>query len=264
MMITRANGIRMNYELSGKKEAPVVALSHSLGCGLNMWVPQIDILEPHFRILRYDTRGHGGTEAPAAPYHLDMLGEDAVALLDALSIEKVYWVGLSMGGMIGQSVALNHPDRLFSLALCDTAAAVPEEAQPLWQERIDAARQKGMSALVDGTMERWFTPPFLKLDLPMVARIRKMFLATSVEGYVGCTEAIRRVKYLDRLVQVKVPTLIIVGEDDQGTPVTAAQAMHKQIAGSRLVILRSARHLSNVEQPEAFNSALLNFLKDVH
>jgi 3-oxoadipate enol-lactonase len=192
-----------------------------------------------------------------------MLGDDAVALLDALGIEKVHWVGLSMGGMIGQGVALNHPDRLFSLALCDTTAAVPEEAQVLWQERIDTARQKGMGALVDGTMERWFTPSFLKLDLPMVAQIRKMFLATSVEGYIGCTEAIRRVKYLDRLSRVKVPTLIIVGEDDQGTPVSAAQAMHERIAGSKLVILRSARHLSNVEQPEAFNAALLKFLKDL-
>ena len=127
-MFIKANGIRMNYELSGKKNVPVVMLSHSLGSSLIMWVPQMKVLEPQFQVLRYDIRGHGKSEVPAGPYNLELLGEDAIALLDALRIEKVHWVGLSMGGMIGQSVALNHPKRLKSLTLCDTGAVIAPEA----------------------------------------------------------------------------------------------------------------------------------------
>jgi 3-oxoadipate enol-lactonase len=262
-MLIKAKGIQMNYELSGRKDAPVVVLSHSLGSSLVMWDPQMEALEPHFRVLRYDTRGHGGSEASVGPYTLELLGDDAVGLLDALGIDKVHWVGLSMGGMIGQCLALNHSDRLESLALCDTSAVISEEAQPVWQERINTLRNKGLQALIEPTLERWFTPSFLGLNSPRVAVLRKQFLATSVDGYIGCIEAIRKLNYLDRLSEIKMPTLIIVGEDDPGTPVAASEVMHKRIPNSRLVILPSARHLSNVEQPEAFNSALVSFLKDL-
>ena len=166
-----------------------------------------------------------------------------------------------MGGMIGQCLGLNHPDRFKSLVLCDTASIVPAEAQPMWQERLDKVGKKGMEALSEETMERWFTPAFLKQNPPLVKLIREQILATSVPGYIGCMEAIRRLNYLDRISEIKAPTLIIVGEDDPGMPVSSAEAMHNQIAGSRLVVLPSARHLSNVEQAEAFNTALLEFLK---
>ncbi len=239
-----------------------MALSHSLGSSLAMWDPQMEPLEPHYQVLRYDTRGHGGSDAPAEAYTLDQLGEDAVGLLDALRIGVVHWVGLSMGGMIGQCLALNHADRLKSLALCDTAAIIPWEAQPVWQERIDTARSRGMQALVQSTLERWFTPAYLSQESQGVALIRKHFLATPVTGYIGCSEAIRGLNYLERLSQVKIPTLIIVGEGDPGTPVAASEAMHERIPGSRLVILRSAAHLSNVEQPGAFNAALMRFLEE--
>lgn len=262
-MRIKANGIEMNYELSGRMDAPVVALSHSLASSLIMWNPQMDALEPHFKVLRYDIRGHGGSEAPAGPYTMEMLGEDAIGLLDALGIDKVHWVGLSMGGMIGQSVALNHADRLLKLALCDTTAIIPKEAQPIWQERIDAAREKGMESQVEATMERWFTPSFLSQNSPMLALIRKQFLATPVEGYISCIQAIRKLNYLERLSEIKMPTLIIVGKDDPGTPVSASEAMHERISNSRLVIIPSARHLTNVEKPEAFAAALLEFLKDL-
>ncbi len=260
-MFIKANGIQMNYELSGRKDAPVVVLSHSLGSSLKMWGPQMNTLEPHFKVLRYDIRGHGSSDAPSGPYALELLGEDALGLLDALGIERVHWVGLSMGGMIGQCLALNHTDRLQSIALCDTAAVIPKEAQPIWQERIDTVRQKGLKAQVHATMERWFTPSFLSTKNEMLTFVRKQFLATPLEGFIGCLEAIRKLNYLDRLVEIKIPTLIIVGEDDPGTPVAASEAMHQRITNSRLVVLSSARHFSNVEQPEAFNAALLTFLK---
>jgi 3-oxoadipate enol-lactonase len=192
---------------------------------------------------------------------LGLLTEDAIGLLDAIGIDKVHWVGLSMGGMIGQSVALHHPNRLKSLALCDSTGVIPAEAQPLWQERLDAVRAKGVEPQLEPTLERWFTPFFLKSNPPILGVIRKQFLATPAEGYAGCIEAIRKLNTLDRLSNIKLPTLIMVGEDDPGTPVSASEAMHKKISNSKLVILPSARHLSNVEQPEAFNTHLLTFLK---
>ncbi len=262
-MLIKANGIQLNYELSGSKDDPVVMLSHSLGSSLMMWNPEMKALEPHFQVLRYDIRGHGKSEAPPGAYALEMLGEDAVALLDVLEIERVHWVGLSMGGMIGQSVALNYPNRLQSLALCDTGAAIAPEAQPIWQERIDAVREKGVESQLEPTMERWFTPTFLKLNSHILGVIRKEFLATPAQGYLGCIYAIRKLNYLDRLSTIKIPTLVMVGEDDPGTPVSASEAMHQRIPNSKLVIIQSARHLSNVEQPEAFNTNLLTFLKSL-
>lgn len=262
-MKIKANGIDINYELSAKEDGELVVLSHSLASSLLMWQPQVDLLCRHFRVLAYDTRGHGQTEATAPPYTLAQLGEDAVALLDSMGIDTVHWVGLSMGGMIGQCIALNHPGRFRSLSLCDTAAIIPKEADPIWQERIDLARKEGMAPLAQSTLERWFTSPFLTLNPPMVDVIRKHILATPVDGYIGCSEAIRRLDYLERLSEIKVPTLIIVGEDDPGTPVEASQAMHARIPQSKLVVLPSAAHLSNIEQSEAFNRALIAFLTEV-
>jgi 3-oxoadipate enol-lactonase len=262
-MFIKANGIQMNYEISGKKNAQAVMLSHSLGSSLVMWQSQMEIVEPHFMVLGYDTRGHGKTEAPKSPYTLELLGEDVIGLLGALGIDKVHFVGLSMGGMIGQCLALNHPNRLHSLILCDTSSIVTEEGQPAILERIATARDKGMAALVEPTMERWFTPSFISKNPSSLGIIRKEFLATPVEGYIGCNEAIRRLNYLDRLSGIKLPTLIIVGEEDPGTPVAAAQVIHERIENSKLVIIPSARHLSNVEQPKVFNEALLGFLRSL-
>ena len=260
-MQIKANGIQMNYELSGKKGAPVAVLSHSVSSSLLMWNPQMEALNTHFQVLRYDIRGHGASDAPSGAYTLELLGNDAIKLLDALGIDQVHFVGLSMGGMIGQGLALNYSHRLRSLALCDTASIVPQEAQPIWQERINKVLSKGMEALLEETMERWFTLPFLTQNPKMLALIRKQFLATPVSGYIGCAEAIRKLDYLDRLSEIKMPTVIIVGEDDPGTPVSASEAMHKRISNSKLVILPSSRHLSNVEQANLFNVTLLEFLK---
>ncbi len=261
-MLIEANGIKINYEISGKQSGEVVMLSHSLGSSLAMWKPQMKTLEPRFHVLRYDTRGHGGSDAPQGAYTLEMLAEDAIALLDALCIGKVNFVGLSMGGMIGQCLALNFPDRLTSLTLCDTSALLPEEAQPIWQERIDTAQEKGMQALVHATLERWFTPSYLQQNPPEVESTRRQFLATPVTGYIGCSEAIRGLNYLGRLSEIKMRTMIMAGEMDPGTPVAASEAMRQRISGSKLIVIPSAAHLSNVEQAEAFNRALMGFLQE--
>jgi 3-oxoadipate enol-lactonase len=261
-MRVSVKGIQINYELSGKAGGAVVMLSHSLSSGLVMWEPQMRALEPHYQVLRYDTRGHGGTDVPTGPYTFEQLGEDAIGLVDALSIDAVHWVGLSLGGMIGQYLALNRPHRLRSLVLCDTAAIMPKEGQAVRQERIETARGKGIQALLQPTLERWFTPPFLKQNSQEVTLIRDQFLATPVNGYIGCMEAIKGLNYLDRLREIKIPTLIIVGEDDPGTPVASSKAMHERIPDSKLVVLPSAAHLSNVEQADAFNRTVLDFLKE--
>jgi 3-oxoadipate enol-lactonase len=260
-MKVNANGIDINYELSGAEGGPVVMLSHSLACSLVMWQPQLAVLESAFQVLRFDTRGHGDSDAPAGAYSLELLTADAVGLLDALNLEKVHFVGLSMGGMIGQCLALDYSERLISLALCDTAAIMPEETQPIWLQRIEAAKSAGMAGQVDETLERWFRPEYLQLNPPEVEMIRRQILATPVTGYVGCCEALRRLNFLDRLSEIEVPTLIMVGEEDPGTPVAASEAMQARISGSKLVVLPSARHLSNIEQAAAFNKALIEFLR---
>jgi 3-oxoadipate enol-lactonase len=235
-------------------------LSHSLASSLVMWNPQLDVLESKFKVLRFDTRGHGDSDAPQGKYTLEMLAEDAVALLNALEIDAVHFVGLSMGGMIAQNLALDHGNRLKSLTLCDTSAIMPDEVQPIWQQRIDAAREKGLQDQVDETLERWFTPEYLSQNPPQVEMIRRQILATPVVGYIGCSEAIRYLDNLKRLSEIDIPTLIIVGEEDPGTPVAASEAMQDRISGSKLVVLPDARHLSNIEQSGAFNEALMDFL----
>ena len=260
-MRIKANGIQLNYELTGPKDAPVVVLSHSLACSMIMWNPQLDVLEPHFRVLRYDMRGHGDSDAAEGSYTLEQLASDAIALLDALGIQSAHFVGLSIGGMIGQCLALNYADRFRSLTLCDTAPILPDEAKPLFEERKKRGRENGMEALVQETLERWFTQPYLNQKPPAVDLIRNQILATPVAGFLGCSDAILGLNYLDRLSEIKLPTLIMVGEHDPGTPVSASEAIHERIAGSKLVIFPSAAHLSNIEQAEAFNAELLDFLR---
>jgi len=259
-MLIETNGIKIHCELSGQTEAPVVILSHSLGSSMVMWVPQLAVLEPHFRVLRYDMRGHGESDVTGGAYSLEMLGQDVVGLLDALEIEKAHFVGLSIGGMIGQGLGLNHADRLLSLTLCDTAAILPEEAKPLFRERMDQALSQGMASLVEGTLARWFTPPFLEKDFPIVCQVKEQIETTPVDGFIGCSHAILDLNYLHRLAVIDLDTLIIVGEDDIGTPVAAAEAIHAEIRDSELEVLPSAMHLCNIEQAEAFNTVLMDFL----
>lgn len=262
MRIT-ANGISVNYTLDGSPQAPVLTLSHSLACDLTMWDPQMPALTAKYRVLRYDTRGHGGTDAPAGGYTLSQLADDALALLDALGIARTHWMGLSMGGMIGQTVALKAPQRFSSLILCDTSSRVPPEARPLWDDRIRTAETQGMAPLVEGTLSRWFTEPFRKQGGAELERVRGLIARTPPRGYIGCCHAIAALNLTDHIGAIKLPTLIVVGEEDQGTPVAASRVINEQIKGSELVILKSASHLSNVEQPAAFTAAVMAFLGKV-
>jgi 3-oxoadipate enol-lactonase len=258
-----ANGIVTHYVLEGPVGAPVVTLSHSLAASLEMWEPQLPAMADRYRVLRYDTRGHGGSEVPPGPYTLEMLADDVLGLLEALGVERTHFVGLSMGGMIGQAVALKRPAVLASLVLADTASRMPPEAGPLWDARIAMAESQGMAALAEGTIERWFTRPFIERAPEVVDRVRMLIRTTPPQGFAGCSQAIRALDYADRLRAIRTPTLIIVGQEDLGTPVAASELMHAAIAGSKLVVLPSAAHLSNVEQAEKFNHAVLGFLADV-
>jgi 3-oxoadipate enol-lactonase len=257
-MKIKINGIQVHYRLEGPPSAPVITLSHSLATDLTMWDPQMEVLTSRFRVLRYDTRGHGASDAPPGPYSLDQLGEDGHGLLKALNIEQTHFMGLSMGGMIAQVLALKHPDMLRSLILCDTMSQLPPEAKPIWDERITIAEKQGMEPHVKPTIERWFTEPFR--SSPVVDRVRAMIRATNPKGYIGCSRAIMGLNLTERLSAISLPTLIIVGEEDPGTPVEASQVMQKKIKGSKLVVLKSAAHLSNIEQADAFNKAVLSFL----
>jgi 3-oxoadipate enol-lactonase len=259
-MKTTANGISMHYTFDGPKGAPLVTMSNSLASNLSMWDPQIPALTSRYRVLRYDTRGHGGTDAPAGPYSLEELTEDLRALLQALGISRTHFVGLSMGGMIGQMMALKYPQMLQSVVLCDTMSRVPTEAKPLWDERIHMAETRGMEPLVESTIARWFTEPFRQQGAPVLDQVRTMIRTTPPRGYAGCCHAIAALNLTDRLKEITLPTQIIVGEDDPGTPVSASRTIHEQIKGSELVILKSAAHLSNLEQAAAFNQALTAFL----
>ncbi len=261
-MLIETNGVKIHCELSGKPDAPVVVLSHSLGSSMVMWEPQLEVLEPFFQVLRYDMRGHGHSQVVKGAYSLELLGDDVIGLMDVLEIENAHFVGLSIGGMIGQGLGLSHAQRLLSLTLCDTAPILPEEAKPLFRERMEMAQSQGMASLVEGTMARWFTPSFLEKAPPMVGQIRAQIQATPVEGFIGCSHAIMNLDYLDRLSAIALDTLIIVGEDDPGTPVSAAEAIHAEILNSKLTVLPSSMHLCNIEQAERFNQALLAFLKN--
>jgi len=259
MKIT-ANGISINYQVEGPASGPVVTLSHSLATNLSMWDPQARALASRYRVVRFDTRGHGGTDAPAGAYALEQLAEDARALLRALGIARTHFIGLSMGGFIGQLLALTHPEMLQSLVLCDTTSRVPPEARPTWDERIRVAQTQGMAPHVEPTIGRWFTAPFMEQHAEVVNPVRAIIRGTHPQGYIGCCHAIAALDLTDRLGGIRVPTLVIVGEDDPATPVAASRTIHERIKGSELVILKSASHLSNLEQAEAFNRVVTTFL----
>ena len=258
-MKANTNGIEINYEIYGDS-GPWVVLSHSLACDLHMWDAQIDLLKDRFRVLAFDTRGHGKSDAPSGAYTLEQLVEDARGLMDAVDVEKPHWVGLSMGGMIGQMFELTYPGTFRSMVLCDTSSRIPAELAPVWAARVDTVNEKGMAAVVDGTLERWFTEPFRQSRRDVTDIVAKMIVETKVEGYAGCCQAIPKLDCTDRLHAVGCPVQIIVGEQDAGTPVAMSEAIHSAIAGSELVIIAQASHLSNLEQPEKFNAALDRFL----
>ncbi len=254
------NGIEFNYRIDGAKGGDPILLSNSLASNLEMWAPQMAALTgAGLRVIRYDSRGHGASGVSPGPYSIQTLAEDAVALLDALEVDRTHFCGLSKGGMVGQWLGTHYGDRLRSLTLCDTAAHM--SGPEVWRDRIALVREGGMTAVVDGTIERWFTPAGQSRLAAEVAKVREMVLSTPPEGFCACAEAIMAMDQRESIRGVTTATLVIVGEDDPGTPVSAAELIHDAIPGSQLVVLPQAAHFANVEQADAFNAAVLGFLE---
>lgn len=258
-MKIKTNGIELNCTVEGPEDGAIVVMSHSLASSHRMWDPQLPALS-EYRVYRFDTRGHGDSDAPDGPYSLEMLADDTRGLLDALGLEKVHFVGLSMGGMIGQMLAIKYPEVLLSATLCATSSRMPKEAWPAWQERIDTASAHGMDVLVDGTMERWFTDGFISANESAITPIRDLVRTTPVRGYTSCIGAIMKLDITDRLASIDLPTLVIAGEDDESTPLAANEAIHQAIVGSEFLAVPNAKHFVNIEQSNVVNDALSRFL----
>jgi 3-oxoadipate enol-lactonase len=254
------NGIAVNCCLEGPETAPVVMFGNGLATGTAMWEPQATHFDKRFRVLRYDVRGHGATEATPPPYTIEQLADDVVDFLDRLGIGNVAYVGLSLGGMIGQALAVRHPDRVRSLVLCDTTMHSPRD---MWIERIAAIEANGLEPQVEPSIERWFTHSFRSSQPKLVDNMRTMIRATSLHGYLGCAMAMRDMHLESVAPRITQPTLILVGRDDRSTPVAEAQALHKAISGSQLEVIEHAAHLPNIEQASRFNAVLGRFL-DAH
>jgi 3-oxoadipate enol-lactonase len=254
-MKAKVNGIEINYEIHGKDGAPWIVWSHSLACSVRMWDPQIAAFKDRYQLLVYDMRGHGATTAPHGPYSLDMLADDVLGLVSFLKIQKAIYCGLSIGGMIGQTIALRGRGPFERLVLADTTHTQNADAIKQWEERIRIAEAQGMQPLVASTMERWFTAPFR--ESPQAKKIADLIAATPVAGYVGCGHAIMKLNTTARLKEIKLPMLAITGEADGAAAGT--RYIGENVPGAKFVSLKNAAHIANVEQPEPFNRALQDF-----
>ncbi len=245
---------------NGRAPRHTVVLSHALGCDLSMWDSLANQLAADCRVIACDHRGHGSSDAPDAMYSMADLADDAARLLRELDTGPVVWVGLSMGGMVGQELALRHPALVRALVLANTTSGYPDAARAVWEQRIATVRSDGIEAIADAVMERYFHDAFRARKAATVARFRRRLVTTDAVGYVGCCDAVGKVDTTGRLGQIGVPVLVVAGELDQGTPVAMAQALAEAIPGARLEVLAGASHLSAIEEPEGFASAVVGFV----
>ena len=259
-MKIKANGITINYQVDGPEGAPWIVLSNSLATNLAMWDQQADDFKGAFRVLRYDQRGHGGTDAPAGRYTFEQLIADALALMDGLGIKKAHFGGLSMGGATALGFAQKHPDRLDKVIVCDTPCQSTPTSTQQWEERIVIAQQQGMEPLVEPTVGRWFPPEVMAAKPPHVDKVRQMVRTTPVNGFIGCAAALANHDYASAVATVTRPVLFMAGEKDGVTPV-AMRKLSAALPGSRYVELPGAGHISNMDQPEGFTWAIADFLK---
>ena len=253
------NGVRLRYEMDG--EGPTVLLLHPVGLDSTCWDAQVAAFVPSFRVLRVDLRGHGQSDVPPPPYTLNEFAADVHSLLRQLRLTPAHVIGLSLGGMVAQVLALEHPDDVRSLILADTTGTLSPEARQAVVERGAAAERDGMTSVVDGTLERWFTPGFMRSG--MVARCREKLLADDVQGWAATWRAISAVDTDSRLPEIKVPTLVMIGEVDLSVPVARARAMASQIPGAALHVATGAPHMLPLERPDLFNPPVLEFLRNV-
>jgi 3-oxoadipate enol-lactonase len=258
MPVIDADGCRIHVEVEGPERAPMLMLSNSLGTTLNMWDRQVAAFTQHFRLVRYDRRGHGQSSVPKGPYTMERLGRDVLAVLDGLDIKRTNWCGLSMGGMVGQWLGANAPDRIERLVLTNTSSYFADKAA--WNDRLRLVREKGIAAFAAPNMERWFTKGFREGSPDAVGWLQAMFAATPLEGYIACGEAVRDMDHRELLPKIKAPTLVIAGKHDPATPPEANEYIKNHIPGAQIAMLDAA-HISNVEQPEAYTDAVLGFLR---
>jgi len=257
MPFVNVDGTRIFYRLEGNDDRPVLVFSHSLGCDHGMWDAQTRDLLPHFRILRYDTRGHGASDAPAGEYSLEQLGHDVLAVLDELRIDRFVFCGISMGGSTGQWLAVCAPARVIHLVLANTSARMDSA---VLETRRRTVLDQGMSAVADAALQRFFSPEMIARQDPVVASTRRTLLATNPAGYAGCCAALRDMNQTASLAAIRVPTSIIVGDRDVSTPWAGhGEVLAGSISGAAVLYLPTA-HLSNLERPRSFSAALLDFL----
>jgi 3-oxoadipate enol-lactonase len=255
------NGIQLYHEVDGPGDGTPILMSNSLASNLTMWDLQVEPLEMEgFKVIRYDSRGHGQSDAPEGAYSIEMLADDAAGLLDHLDIASAHYCGLSKGGMVGQMLGVRHPGRIKTLTLADTAAFMP--AKDMWEQRIATVSEGGLEAVVDGTVDRWFTHPGQQRIPDEVEKVRAMILATPPAGFIGCCRAIMAMDMRPTNPTIDKPTLVICGEEDTGTTPEQAKDIADAIPGATLELIPHAAHLSNIEQPVAFTNALLKLVME--
>jgi 3-oxoadipate enol-lactonase len=257
MPLIEVDGCRLNVEVEGATDAPPLMLSNSLGTDLHMWDAQAKPFTQRFRLIRYDRRGHGKSAVPPGPYTMERLGRDVLGILDHLGVDKVDWCGLSMGGMVGQWLGANAPNRIRRLVLANTSCHYPDKDP--WNERIAAVAASGLAPMVDPMMGRWFSQGFIESEPATIARMKAMMLATPVAGYIANCEAVRDMDHRDILGKITAPTLIVAGRHDVATPIAAADYIRSRIPGAALTLL-DAGHISNVEQASDFTAEAMGFL----
>ena len=255
------NGVDIAYRFDGPEDGRVLLVANSLMANGSMWDWNVNAFADRYRVLRYDKRGHGQSGVAPGPYTIAQLADDAAGLLDALKIDKAHFMGLSIGGMIGQQLGARYGDRIHSLSLCNTASEMPPRS--MWEERFATARSQGLPGLVDGTIKRWFTAPFIDRAPEDIEKVRAMILGTNVDGYIGCGSAVRDMAQSTMLLKIKAPTLVLSGRHDPACTVEQGIVLNRLIDGSKMVIIEDAAHLSNIEQPEQFNKTVREFIDSV-
>jgi 3-oxoadipate enol-lactonase len=259
-LISTPSGVRLSARVDGPANGPGLVLSNSITATHAMWNAQMDVLTKRYRVLRYDTRGHGESDAPVAPYLLPDLVDDAVALMDHFEMDRPVFLGLSLGGMTGLGVALTHPTRIKSLVCCDARADAPAPFVTGWDDRVKMVRDFGIASIVPGTIERWLSPAFRAANPDVVADVEKMILTTSVAGYEGCAAALKRLNYLERLDQIAMPALFVVGSEDMGAPPAVMKGMAERVSGADFALIEGSAHLPNIDNAEGFQAAVSRFL----
>jgi 3-oxoadipate enol-lactonase len=262
-MLLPLNGRRIFYDLVGPETGSVLCVTHSLASDGGMWAEQMaPLLGAGYRVLRVDMRGHGGSDPIAGEYRMEELANDVATVMDALGVTSAHYVGLSIGGMIGQALAVHHGAKVKSMMLCDTMPATPPGAKETWAPRVKAVSDtKGLSTIADGTMARWFTDAFKGRNPSRWKQIRDTIVGTTAQGFLGCAAAIQNFDFLAALPKLQVPTLVVCGADDQGTPPAGNKRIAELVPGGRYEEIAEARHLPNVERPDAFNRILLGWLE---